>query len=135
MDIKTFRNLITPAGQEALRAAQAASPREADFLSHFQTLSRIYPPDLARAALEIAILRAEANEKFMLAGKVYLTREAMQQASSYEVSSYRAKRYQPFKRLVDLGCSIGEIRSLWQRLPLPTGLTAILSGWQWHRLT
>jgi SAM-dependent methyltransferase len=107
MDIKTFRNLITPAGQEALRAAQAASPCEADFLSHFQTLSRIYPPDLARAALEIAILRAEANEKFMLAGKVYLTREAMQQASSYEVSSYRAKRYQPFKRLVDLGCSIG----------------------------
>jgi hypothetical protein len=31
----------------------------------------------------------------------------MQQASSYAVSSYRARRYRPFKRLVDLGCSIG----------------------------
>jgi THUMP domain-like len=107
VDLDTFRTLLTPAGQEAIEDAQGRSPREGDFLAHFQSLSRSYPAELARAALETAILRAEANQKFLFAKKLYLTREAMQQASSYEVSSYRAKRYQPFERLVDVACSIG----------------------------
>jgi hypothetical protein len=107
MDLDIFRSLLTPAGQQVLQDAQARSPREVDFLSHYQVLSRNYASDLARAALEIAILRAEANEKLLFANKMYLTREAMQQASSYEVSSYRAKRYKHFDHLIDLGCSIG----------------------------
>jgi hypothetical protein len=107
MELATFHALLTPAGQEVLQDAKALSPREVDFLAHFQRLSRSYPAALARAALEIAILRAEANEKLLFANKLYLTREAMQQASSYAVASYRARRYRPFRQLVDLGCSIG----------------------------
>lgn len=107
MDLNTLQALLTPYGQQVLEDAQNRVPREVDFLTHFQSLSRSYPPELARAALEIAILRAEANKKFLFANKMYLTREAMQQASSYEVSSYRAKRFTPFGQLVDLGCSIG----------------------------
>ncbi len=38
---------------------------------------------------------------------MYFTREALEQASSYEVSSYRAQRYRPFERVADLGCSSG----------------------------
>lgn len=107
MKIDTLRSLLTPAGQQVLEDVHALSPREVDFLALFQSISRVYPPEIARAALEIEILRSEANEKFLFASKMYMTREAMQQASSYEVSSHRAKRYKPFDFLVDLGCSIG----------------------------
>jgi hypothetical protein len=52
MDINTFHTLLTPAGQEAIRDAQALTPREVDFLAHFQMLSRSYPTEVARAALK-----------------------------------------------------------------------------------
>lgn len=103
----SFRALLSPAGQQLLQAAVALSPKESDFLIHFQSLSRHYPPDLARTALEIAILRQEATVKFPFADRLYFTRQALEQASSYEVSSYRSERYRSFQSLVDLGCSIG----------------------------
>ena len=107
MDHTVFQRLLTPVGQEILQVATALSPRESDFLIHFQSLNRRFPPDLARAALEIAILRREAIAKFPFADKLYLTRQALEQASSYAVSSYRAERFQQFPCIADLGCSIG----------------------------
>jgi hypothetical protein len=38
---------------------------------------------------------------------MYFTREALEQASTGEVSAYRAERYHPYNLIVDLGCSIG----------------------------
>jgi len=99
--------LLSPYGQQALRSAEDLSPRESDFLASFQTLSRQYPPNLARRALEIAILRTEAKVKFPFAEQLYFTRPALEQASSWVVSSYRAARYADFQRVIDLGCSIG----------------------------
>lgn len=107
MDLPSFRRLLTPAGRQALAAAAALEPREPGFLAHFQRLSREYPPDLARAALETAILRAEAGSKFPFSDKLYFTREALEQATPYPVAAYRAARYAPFDRLFDLGCSVG----------------------------
>ena len=107
MDISTFHTLLTTSGQEILQAATALAPRESDFLIHFQSLSKTFPPDLARAALEIAILRLKAATKFPFADKLYLTRQALEQASSFEISSYRAERFQQFPYIADLGCSIG----------------------------
>jgi len=107
VDLSTFQDLVTPSGQEILQAATALSPRESEFLIHYQSLSRRYPPDLARAALEIAILRREAIVKFPFADKLYLTRQSMEQASSFEVSSHRAQRFRQFANVADLGCSIG----------------------------
>jgi SAM-dependent methyltransferase len=107
MDRSTFRRLLSPTGQDVLRQAEALQPVEADFLAHFTRLSRQHPPELTRLALEVAILRREAADKFPFADRLYLTREAMQQASSYAVSTYRSQRLRPFARLVDLGCSIG----------------------------
>ena len=78
-----------------------------DFLRHYNLLSRSYPPDLARIALETAILRSEASIKFPQAEQMYFTRPALEQASSFAVSAYRVQRYNGFERLVDLGCSIG----------------------------
>ncbi|HZD57930.1 MAG TPA: class I SAM-dependent methyltransferase [Anaerolineales bacterium] len=107
MDLETFRLLQTSAGQQALRDAMALEPREADFLRHFQALSRAHAREVARSALEIAILRREAKGKFPFAEDMYFTREALEQATAYEVSVYRADRYRPFNLLLDLGCSVG----------------------------
>lgn len=107
MDLTTFNQLLTPLGQEVLAAAANLSPREVDFLMHFQTLSRQYPRELARAGLEIAITRLEAANKFPQSEQLYFTTEALQQASSYAVSSHRARRYEGLNYILDLGCSVG----------------------------
>jgi hypothetical protein len=107
MDLKSFRALLQPGGQEALETAVSLAPREADFLRHLSTLSRQYPRELARDALEIAILRAGARSKFPRAERMYFTRPALEQSSGWEVSSYRAERYQGYIPLLDLGCSVG----------------------------
>ncbi len=107
MDLNSFGELLTPAGQSALLAAQTLTPCEVDFLPHFQKLSREFPRELARAALEIAILRGEAIKKFPSAQQMYFTRAALQQATSFEVSTYRAARFHEFEQVFDLGCSIG----------------------------
>lgn len=107
MDLESFRRLITPAGQAAIQAAAALEPNEADFLAQFTRLSRQLPPELARAALETAILRREGQAKFPQANKLYFTRPALEQATSFAISSYRAQRYAAFAWAADLGCSIG----------------------------
>jgi len=106
VDLTNFSTLLT-SGQEVLQAAINLQPRQVDFLRHYQTLSRRFAKELARAALEIAILRLEAADKFPFADKLYLTRPALEQASNYELSAYRARRYQGFSRVADLGCSVG----------------------------
>ncbi len=107
MELEDFHALLSPAGAPALQAAQELQPRESDFLRHFQHLSRRFPAPLARAALETAILRLEAAAKFPFAGQLYLTREAMEQASAYPVAAWRASRFSGLDQLFDLGCSIG----------------------------
>lgn len=107
MQLAAFKALLAPPGQQALAAAQALRPREADYLAHFQRLVRIFSPEVAHAALETAILRREAESKFPFAAKLYLTRQALEQASSWEVASYRAGRFTGFRLVADLGCSVG----------------------------
>jgi len=107
MKMGDFRRLLSHTGQEALQAASSLGPKEEDFLRHFTHLARRYPDDLARAALETAILRREAADKFPCAAKMYFTRTPLEQASSYAVSSYRARRFEGFDGLLDLGCSVG----------------------------
>lgn len=107
MDQDGLRILISPFGQQVLAEATIFAPRQEDFLRHFTILSRKYPAELARSAVETAILRREALSKFPQAQKMYFTRQALEQATAAEVASYRAERYRAFSRVVDLGCSIG----------------------------
>lgn len=119
MQLDAFKALLTPAGQEVLAAAQALQPREADYLAHYQRLCRDYPPGSVQAGLETAILRREAEAKFPFAAQMYLTRQAMEQASSWDVSSYRAGRFAGFQLVADLGCSVGgDSLALAQKAPL-----------------
>jgi hypothetical protein len=107
MDIHAFHDLLTENGQWALESAMAFEPREKDFLADFEMLARRFPRQLARAALETAILRREAAVKFPRAEVMYFTREAQEQASSWVVAEYRANRYKEFDHVLDLACSIG----------------------------
>ena len=107
MEVTTLQFLLSPVGQEALQQAEKLQPREADFLRHFSALSRIYPAELARTALEVAILRWEAAAKFPAADRMYFTRPALEQATASEVATYRSKRFTGHERLLDLGCSVG----------------------------
>jgi hypothetical protein len=66
MNLSDFQSLLEPNGQRCLAEAVALNPQEKDFLQHFEALSRKFPRDLARAALETAILREEASGKFPL---------------------------------------------------------------------
>jgi len=107
VDLDDFHNLLKPYGQRVLEQAVAFKPQEKDFLRHFDVLSRSYPRHLARAALETTILREKATSKFPFAEQMYFSREALEQASNWEVSTYRCGRFRRFERVMDLGCSIG----------------------------
>jgi hypothetical protein len=107
VDLNTFRLLVSPAGGEALQAAANLAPQETDFLRHFTALSKRFPAQLARAALEIAILRDEAQGKFPFAGHLYFTRPALEQATGYPVACYRAGRFAGCELVADLACSVG----------------------------
>jgi hypothetical protein len=107
VNLSSFHSLLTSSGQKALSAAEALTPREADFLRNLDILCRRYPKDLAQAALETAILRREAVDKFPQAGRMYFTRQALEQASGQAVSRYRCQRFAGYDTLLDLGCSIG----------------------------
>jgi len=99
MNYAELSALLEPLGQEALRTAVELAPREEDYLRHFQALSRRDAPELARAALEVAIQRGKAAVKFPFADRLYFTREALEQASPWEVAIYRAGRFRGFERL------------------------------------
>lgn len=107
MNLPTFETLLTPTGQAALAAATELNPTEESFLSYLTQLQKHYPSELAKAALETAILRVKAREKFTRADKMYFTREALEQASGEVISRYRAERFVRFSSAADLGCGIG----------------------------
>ncbi|MBN1230470.1 MAG: class I SAM-dependent methyltransferase [Anaerolineales bacterium] len=104
---ETFIELLGKNGQWALESAMAFEPREKDFLGDFRMLSKRFPRELARMALSVAILRMEADKKFPFADKLYMTRSAFEQATSWEIAVYRVKRFSGIDRVFDLGCSIG----------------------------
>jgi len=107
MQLEDFHALLTPRGQEVLQSAEALAPCEDNFLRDFTFLQRRASPELARTALEMALLRQSARRKFPWADRMYFTRPALEQASAQAVSAYRAGRFRPFARLADLGCSVG----------------------------
>jgi SAM-dependent methyltransferase len=50
---------------------------------------------------------ARSRRQVPYSSQLYFTREALEQSSPFEVSSYRSSRFEGFRRLVDLGCSVG----------------------------
>lgn len=107
MDSPTFERLLAEHGQRAIAAAAELQPTEETFLSSLTKLQKKYDSALAKAALETVILRAKARAKFSRAEAMYFLREALEQASGEIISTYRAKRYANFERVVDVCCGLG----------------------------
>ena len=107
MDTGTFRQLLTRTGQTALAAATELQPTEAAFLGCFEKLRKRFAAPLARAALEMVLLRMRARAKFPAADRMYCTREALEQASGEVIAQYRAQRFISYGEVADLCCGIG----------------------------
>ena len=107
MNLSTFRTLLTASGQAAIAEAAELGPAEETFLACLARLQKRHPAELAKAAIETALLRAKARAKFSRADRMYFTREALEQSSGEIVSRYRAGRYTNFGRVADLACGIG----------------------------
>jgi hypothetical protein len=107
MEIAEFQSLLSADGQTILDELLKESPTDKNFLQLFQKYSKNYPPSLVQSALTISISRTQAIKKFPFNRKLFATREALQQASSWHISQHRAKRFRGFEQIMDLGCSIG----------------------------
>ena len=89
-DLSALKALASDHGREALAAAAAVHPKPKDFLPVFQRLEKRFPREVARLAVEQAILREKAREKFTHAPVMFFERIALEQASNEVISSHRA---------------------------------------------
>ncbi len=107
MDLETFRELLTPAGQRALKQAVAMQPTEASSLACIDALRKYHGAAFATAALETALLRLKARDKFPDADRMYFTSESLEQSTSAVIARHRAGRFIGFGHVADLCCGIG----------------------------
>jgi hypothetical protein len=107
LDVATFDQLLSPLGQRALAAASDPPPTDANYLAGITRLRKHFPAELARAALDTALLRRKAVTKFSRADRMYFTREALEVSSGEVIARHRAQRFKRFGTAGDFGCGIG----------------------------
>lgn len=109
MQLEDFHYLLTASGQQWLRETSMTTITPANHLRVASHLRQHISPVQTQAVLETTILRQRATIKFSRAAQMYLTRPALEQASSEPVSRYRARRFLQagVTSIADLGCSIG----------------------------
>ncbi len=107
MNLAAFEALLSPLGQAALATAAELNPSEETFLSCCARMQKQFALELSKAAIATIILRKKARTKFSQAERMYLTREALEQASGETISRYRAERFTEFASVGDWCCGIG----------------------------
>lgn len=108
MDVHSLRSLLQPQGHVAVAEAEACRPTEERFLTCLNQLQKRHGTELAKAALELVLVRRRAVSKYpRWAARLFATREALEQASGEVVALYRATRYQPYAVVADLTCGLG----------------------------
>ena len=107
MELDTFRELLTPAGQAALALAASFAPTTTTFPACVDRLRKAYSANLAKAAVETVLLRGKAASKFPDAARMYFTREALEQASGHVIAHHRVLRFPGSDSVADLCCGIG----------------------------
>src|SRR3954471_25033947 len=92
--------LQSDAGAELLATLKNADLSDANTLKLLTDLRKRYSPEYAAAALETARLRIKAREKFLKdADQLFLTHEALEQASNGAVSQLRAQWFKGYERM------------------------------------
>lgn len=94
------RFLLSPQGRALTQEAETLLADRVDTLPALTRLRKAAAPDLCAAAWELAVLRPRLGVKFGPdAGRLFATRESMEQASGLRASAYHASRF------VDLGAT------------------------------
>nr|MCW2727516.1 SAM-dependent methyltransferase [Aeromicrobium sp.] len=109
MDLETFEQLMTPAGQLLLSEVAERAGVESD-LALGTRLRKTYVPELVAAAVTQNHLRGKAATKFGTdAAHLYFTHDALEQSTRMRVATHRATRLASTgaTSVVDLGCGIG----------------------------
>ena len=106
MNLKQIEFLTQPHIQQLLASLHVTEH------NHLQTAAKLgkeWTSEEVHALIETAILRQRATKKFTKANNVLFTRAALEQASSQEISAYRAEKFKTagIKLVADLCCSIG----------------------------
>ena len=125
-------DLLLSAEVRALLAGLPAGPLgPADALRLGTHLRRRHPAELVAAALAQRELRERAAAKFALAGRMWFTREGLEQASAEPLARHRAARYAGADRVADLCCGIGGDLSALARAgpPWPSTSTRCTCAW------
>ncbi|MFC5906900.1 THUMP-like domain-containing protein [Streptacidiphilus monticola] len=108
VEIESFRALLTAEGQAVLDAVGEYRPGTE--LAVATRLRRDFGPELVRAALEQANLRARAGAKFGPdAGRMYFTPHGVEQSTRSAVAAWRAARMAGLgvRRVADLCSGVG----------------------------
>lgn len=109
MDLATFEQLLSPAGQLLLDEVGERAGVESD-LGLGTRLRKTYAPGLVAAAVTQNHLRGKAVAKFGDdAARMYFTHDALEQSTRQRVATHRAQRLTSLgvESVVDLGCGIG----------------------------
>ncbi|MCX6375962.1 MAG: methyltransferase domain-containing protein [Armatimonadetes bacterium] len=104
MNLETAEFLLSPEGEQLL---EEAGSLQGSFLTRLTALRKHHSAEIAGAALDLLELRHRASKKFSRADRMFVTREALEQASSEVISTYRAERFSTDGRVLDLACGIG----------------------------
>lgn len=110
LDADAVDFLLSVNGQAALAELAGSDISDENTLSLLAELRRRFPPPVAGALLTMARLRRRAAAKFPFADRLFLTPEALEQATAWPVALHRAAwidRYAPPGPVLDLGCGIG----------------------------
>jgi len=99
--------LLSPAGRALLDELPEGALGLDEALRLGTRLRARYPPELVAAAVAQHDLRVRAAGKFAAAGRMWFTREGLEQASAEPLARHRADRYAPFDLVADLCCGIG----------------------------
>ncbi|MGH3457976.1 THUMP-like domain-containing protein [Aeromicrobium sp.] len=109
MDLATFEQLLSPAGQDLLAEVGARAGIESD-LALGTRLRRDHAPELVAAAVTQNHLRRRAEPKFgPESALLFFTHDALEQATRASVARARAARLveSGVTAVIDLGCGIG----------------------------
>jgi hypothetical protein len=99
--------LLSPEGRALLAELPAGALGPGEALRLGTRLRDRHPAELVAAAIAQHELRTRAAGKFAAAGRMWFTREGLEQASAEPLARHRANRYAGFGWVADLCCGIG----------------------------
>ena len=110
INLETAGFLLSPRGRAGLQALQKQDLAETQTLLLLNELRRTFSASEAGALLALARLRRKAATKFPFADQLFLTAEALEQATAWPVAEHHSAwldQHAPAGTILDLGCGIG----------------------------